>query len=33
MKEKKLVAYLSTFSVVVWLLGVVVLASIPTVFS
>jgi hypothetical protein len=33
MKEKKLVAYLSTFSVVVWLLGVVVLASIPTIFS
>ena len=33
MKEKKLVAYLSTFSVVVWLLGVVVLVSIPTIFS
>ena len=33
MKEKKLVAYLATFSVVVWFLGVVVLVSIPTIFS
>jgi hypothetical protein len=33
MKMKNLVAYLSTFSVLIWLFGAVVLSTIPTVFS
>ncbi len=33
MKMKNLVAYLSTFSVIIWLFGVAVLATIPTIFS
>ena len=33
MKMKNLVAYLSTFSVTIWLFGVIVLATIPTIFS
>jgi hypothetical protein len=33
MKIKNLVAYLVIFSIVLWLLGIIVLISIPTIFS